>query len=205
MKVLVLLILLSIVPPALAQEGLYAPAVPEDAAMVRVVNATPQAVTLDVGPLRYADVAPLSATAYRPLLADVLVVSHDGAREVITARERAFLSVVLVPGGLQVIEDERHTDPARAQLVLYNLTASAVSFRALEPEATIIPEVAARDSAARAVNAMSVTIGAFLDDEPLAVKQVDLERGESYTLVVTGAPTADEPAGFLVQASVLSE
>lgn len=205
MKVVILLVLLLTGGSVAAQDGLYAPAVPEDAALVRVINATAETVSLDVGPLRFSDVAPSTATAYRPLLADVLVVSHDGAREVITAKERSFLSLVLRPGGMHVIEDERHTDPARAQLVVYNLAPSPVSLRATDPEATIIAEVGPGESGTRVVNAVSVSLGAYADDEQLVVTEVDLERGESYTLVVIGAAADDETAGFLVQASVVSE
>ena len=205
MKVVILLVLLLTGGSVAAQDGLYAPAVPEDAALVRVINATAETVSLDVGPLRFSDVAPSTATAYRPLLADVLVVSHDGAREVITAKERSFLSLVLRPGGMHVIEDERHTDPARAQLVLYNLSSSPVSLRAIDADATIIPAVGPGESGTRVVNAVSVSLGAYTDDEQLVVTEVDLERGESYTLVVVGAAADDETAGFLVQASVVSE
>lgn len=204
-KVFILLMLMLGGGPGFAQDGLYAPAVPEDAALVRVVNATAEAVSLDLGPLRYADVEPFSATAYRPLLADVLVVSHDGAREVMTAKERSFLSLVLHPGGIQIIEDERHTDPARAQLVVYNLSSSDISLRSVDPEATIIPRVGPDESGVRVVNAVPVTLGAYADEERLVETPVDLERGESYTLVVLGADAAAGTAGFLVQASVASE
>ncbi len=202
MKVLTSVLLILIAGSMTAQEGLYAPSVPEDAALVRVVNATDGPLSLDVGPLRFTGVAPGSATAYRPLHGDVFVIAHNGAREVLTPQPRTFLTILLEPDDIRVMTDERHADPARAQLVIYNLTSVPVAFKAVVPAAVLVEAVDPGQSAARAVNAVSVTIGAFVDDEPLYVTEVDLGRGESYALVVTGE---GDRSGFLVQASVSAE
>ena len=197
---MVLLVVVAVSMPA--QEGLYAPSLPEEAALVRVVNATGDQLSLDIGSLRFTDVSPGAATAYRPLHGDVFVIAHDGLRVVLTPEPRTFLTIVVEQGDIRIVTDERHVDPARAQLVIYNLTSAPVAFRAVVPETVLIEAVDPGESASRAVNAVPVTIGAFADDEPLYVTAVNLVRGESYTLVVL---EEGDPSGFLVQASVSTE
>lgn len=202
MKVLTTILLLAICVPLRAQEGLYAPAPPQDAALVRVINATFHDTSLDIGPLGFRDISPAGATAYRPLVGDVVVVTRDGAREVITPQPGDFLTVLLAPGRVLVFVDERHTDPARSQLVVYNVASQSVSLRALEPQATVIPAVAPGEAGVRTVNAVPVRLSAGTDDGPQFVVALDLARGESYALVYVGEA---EPPGFVVQATVSAE
>jgi RPA family protein len=159
-------------------------------------------ITADIGPLRYRDVQPYTASAYRPLQQGVFVVGHAGAREVVTPEARSFLSVVLLPDRVAVMSDERHTDPARAQIVIYNFHSEPVSFEALRPEAVLVPEVDPGGRGQRVVNAITVTLGAVAA-EILFSQELELRRGESYTLVVLDS--SSEPSGFVVQAAVASE
>ncbi|MFW6293982.1 MAG: alginate O-acetyltransferase AlgF [Spirochaetota bacterium] len=198
---LVLMLVLAVV--SVPAEGLYAPSVPEDAALVRVVNATPEELSVDIGPLRFRALAAYGASAYRPLRGDVFVLAHAGDRAVLTPQPKAFFSVILLPDGILVVPDERHTDPARSQLVVYNLTEEALDFVAVEPEATLAAGVAPGETALRVVNAIAVRVGAAAGDDLVYDELLDLVRGESYTLVVLGREAG--PAGFVVQASVDSE
>ena len=196
------ILLLFLTLDSAAQEGLYAPSVPEDAALVRIINATSEPLTFDVGPLRYRDVPAYSASAYRPVQPGVFVLFHVGKREVLTPEARSFLTIALLPDDLTVIRDERHVDPARAQLVIYNFSEQPVSFEAVEPGAVLVPEVPSGESRARVVNAIAVRIAAVAE-APLYAESIELERGESYSMVVLGEGV--EPAGFVHQADVSSE
>ncbi|MFW5789112.1 MAG: alginate O-acetyltransferase AlgF [Spirochaetota bacterium] len=185
-----------------AQEGLYAPAVPEDAALVRVVNATDDPLEIDLGSVRY-EVGARSSSAYRPLQPGVFVIAHAGERTVVEPTAKAFLSVVVSSSGVDVFPDERHSDPARAQLVIYNVGTARVDFRSESPEAVLVPDVAPGESGVRVVNAVRVTVAAFAGEETLAGAELDLERGESYALVVTSPESGVR--GFTVRAAVASE
>lgn len=201
-RFLIVLLSLASAGALFSQDGLYAPAVPEDAALVRVVNATDDPLSLDLGPNRY-EVAGRSASAYRPLQPGIFVVAIGGERTVVEPSARAFLSLVVSETGVVVFTDERHGDPARAQLVIYNLASRPVGFRAVTPQAVLVPEVAPGASAVRVVNAIPVEVGAFAGDEALVTAELDLERGESYALVVP--PAEADASGFTVRASVASE
>ncbi len=184
-------------------EGLYAPSVPEDAALVRVVNATSEELSIDIGPLRFPALPAYGASAYRPLRGDVFVLAHAGERAVLTPQPKAFFSVILLPDGVVVIPDERHSDPARSQIVVYNLTGESLDFVAVEPEATLVSDVAPQEGAFRVVNAITVRVGAAVGKDVVYDELLELDRGESYTLVVLGTETGR--AGFTVQASVSLE
>ncbi|MFW5685485.1 MAG: alginate O-acetyltransferase AlgF [Spirochaetota bacterium] len=188
---------------AFAQDGLYAPSVPEDAALVRVVNATGATITFDAGPLRFIGVPPFSATAYRPLAGDVVVLFHAGSREVLTPDPRAFITIVAGTDSLFVVEDERHTDPARAQVVFYNLSRGPVDFVALQPSALLAQGVSAGGSARRVVNSVALVAGAGLGGEVLFEESVVLDRGASYSFFYLGGDT--EPRGFVAEAAVVAE
>ena len=199
---LLIVLLLATAAMVPAQDGLYAPSVPEDAALVRVVNATAQPITVDIGRERFREVPAYAATAYRAIEGDVFVLTHEGDREVLTPRARAFFSVVYRPGGITVISDDRHTDPARAQLVLYNLTSSPADFVAVEPSATLASSIVPGESANRVVNAIPMRLGASVGGEMLYEAALEPRRGESYTLVVLATK---EQSGFVIRASVGSE
>ena len=121
----------------------------------------------------------------------------------LTPQPKSFFSVVLLPDGVVVVPDERHTDPARSQLVVYNLTEEVFDFVALEPEATLVAGVEPGKTAVRVVNAISVRVGAAVGEDVVYDELLELDRGESYTLVVLGGEAPR--AGFVVQASVDSE
>ena len=201
-RLLLALLLLASAGALFSQDGLYAPSVPEDAALVRIVNATSEPLEIDLGPLRY-EVGSRSASAYRPLQPGIFVVAVGGERTVVEPPARAFLSLVVSPAGITVFTDERHTDPARSQLVVYNVGSQPLEFRALSPEAGLVPDVMPGASGARVVNAIRVEVGAFVGDDPVATARLDLERGESYALVVPASGSG--VPGFVVRASVSSE
>jgi hypothetical protein len=122
---------------------------------------------------------------------------------VLTPQPKAFFSVILLPDGVVVVPDERHTDPARSQLVVYNLTRESLDFVAVEPEATLVSDVSPGEAAFRVVNAITVRVGAAVGSDVLYDELLVLDRGESYTLVVLGSEAGR--AGFTVQASVRAE
>jgi hypothetical protein len=119
---LILFVLGSGAPAVRAQDGLYAPSVPTDAALVRVVNlqTSKPAPRVDIGPLRFAPVAAGEVTPYRPAPPGVYVVGGRAAGVEFLPEPGKFYSIVAdSDGALTVVEDEAHRDPARAQIVLF--------------------------------------------------------------------------------------
>lgn len=172
--------------PAAAQPdtGVYGPAAPENAGFVRVFNgdASREAVELPIGPRRYGPVAFGEVTAYRPIRGGVFLLRSGGGEAELIVRPDAYTTILLGPGEVTVISDERHDDPARAQLVLYNAAGDGgVDLVVLPDGAPVFRDVPAGEARARAVNAVTVELGlragggAEVDLEP-----IDLTRGDSF-------------------------
>ncbi len=186
---------------AVAQEGLYAPALPEDAALVRVANLSGTDVNvLDIGPLRYAVPGPGTVGPYRTVRPGIFIVGLRDRTVLFSPEPRSFTTVVLTPdGGTVALVDQVHTDPARAQLVFYNFSGRPMSFESLQPAAVFAPVVASGDTYTVVVNAIAVTIAAKTDDVVYVSEEVTLSRGSSFSLF------ADSTGGFLGEAVVVSE
>ncbi|MFW6223743.1 MAG: alginate O-acetyltransferase AlgF [Spirochaetota bacterium] len=192
---LVLVALALTAPAATAQAddaGVYGPAAPEDAGFVRVFNGDPsEAVELPIGPRRYGPVAFGEVTAYRPIRAGVFLLRSGGEEAEIVVRPDTYTTVLIGPGEITVISDERHDDPARAQLVLYNAAAEGdVDLVVLPDGPPVFRDVAAGESRARALNAVTVELGLRTgDDVAVDLEPVDLTRGNSFAVFAVSAET----------------
>lgn len=187
--------------PAIAQDGLYAPRAAGDTVFVRVANLSDREYEdIDVGPIRYHAPAPGSAGAYRPVAPGIYMVGSPSESVLFTPDPGSFATIVITPNGtLSVVSDERHRDPARAQLVMYNFSGSAVDFESLDPAAMLVPSVPDETSGMIVVNAVSLEAAAVRDGEVLVQSRVEAKRGASYSLFVT------TDGGFTVEASVATE
>jgi hypothetical protein len=172
--------------PAAAQPdtGVYGPAAPENAGFVRVFNgdASREAVELPIGPRRYGPVAFGEVTAYRPIRGGVFFLRSGGGEAELIVRPDTYTTILVGPGEVTVIADERHEDPARAQLVLYNVAgAGNMDLVVLPDEAPVFEDVPARASRSRAVNAVGVELGLRAEDAATVdLEPLELTRGDSF-------------------------
>ncbi len=181
------------------QEGLYAPSVPEDAALVRVVNLhrNGDSPRLDMGRERFSPQGPGTVSPYRPVPPGIHILGGAGGVEFMPQPGR-FYSVVFGPeNALTLLSDEAHTDPARAQLVLYNFTDSVVDLVAVPGNTVILEGVAPDQSRSIAVNAISVSLVVRAGGEDLDRRELAMERGESYGVFATSR-------GVIIEAATVS-
>lgn len=172
---------------ATAQDGLYAPRVPGDAALVRVVNldSAGSSPRIDAGAVRFDALAPGTAGPYRPVAPGVYLVGGRGRSTELHPAAGGFHTIVTLAGGeIRVFRDEAHRDPARTQVVLYNLSAAETSLVSVDPAGTLIEGVQAGESAAVVVNAIPVELSALRDGVEVLRRSVVLERGASYAVFV---------------------
>ncbi len=207
--VLLMVIGFSATFPASAQDGLYAPSRPEDAALVRVVNVSPDSPSpvIDAGPIRFGERDPFTSGPYRPLPVGVYLLG-DPDDTVFTPEARSFVTIVAGydrgdPRKLILFEDEPHDDPARAQLVLYNLAEVAVSLLVADGEVPVFPDVPPAESRAVAVNAVSVDLEVRDAHGASQTVSVSLSRGASFSLFAIGSRSSLEI--LAVDATVDSE
>lgn len=173
---------------AITQEGLYAPSRPEDAALVRVVNLSAEdpSRVMNIGPVSFESLEPQTAGPYRPVPRGVYILD-DRDSTVFTPEPETFVTIVLGSaspdrGEAHLFPDEPHDDPARAQLVLYNLTDRILSLVAVPSETVIFPEVEPGRSRAIAVNAIPVDLEIRSGDKNLHGITLRLSRGNSFSL-----------------------
>lgn len=196
LRTLMLAVLLSGAHAVVAQDGLYAPVLPGDTAFVRVMNVSTEAVSIDLGPVRIGPVEPGSGSDYHGVRPGVYVVFAGGTRVPVTSSPQSFQTVVMTRDTAEVIEDPYHDDPLRSQLLVYNATSGAVRVDAIEPESPLFESVPPGESGSLVLNAIRVLLRSTLADGQRFDTEVQLSRGDSYALTVTGTGV------FVVKAAV---
>ena len=192
---------------AQSSNGLYGAAAPDDAAFVRVVHGGGADPLRDVwiGATRFSEVAPASASPYRPVAPGIHQIFIGDQSQEIIPRQGNYYSVVADGRRLAVLEDPAHTRPDRAQIFLYNFRDEGpLSLRTADGATTLIDLVARETSAVIEVNPVPVELALFHDSERIAqVGDPGLRRGQSYSVFVFG--TAADQRIFVEQATLVLE
>ena len=176
-------LLLAAVPLSAQEEGLYGSKAPEDASFVRILNSSASSLPpVPVGAVRFAELGPLEVTPYRVLSPGVLIIRARDGQTDIAAGAGNYYTVVVSDTGPRVVQDRRHDDPLRAQLILYNLTGiSPVDLKTADGSTEVITGVSSGESASIAVNPVRTRLVLFSGENNIAdVGTVDLESGQSY-------------------------
>ena len=170
-----------------AQEDLYGPSAPPDAAYVRVVNATPDGeAAAELGDVDYDPVAFTGVTPYRVLEPGSVALNVAGAEASLTVEAGGFYSVVLTPEGVNVLQDEALVDASRALLTLYNLSdTETLDLKTADGATDIVSGVAPGGAGSIVVNQAEVALGVFAGEELVeALGPSLLERGVAYSVLV---------------------
>ena len=165
-------------------DTLYGTQAPKDAAFVRVFRAV-EGQPLEVGARRF-DPPRGAVTAYRPVLPDIYLLQAGGQELELIPRVRRYYTVALTAEGIRLFEDLEHGDPARAQLVLYNLLPRERLELKTEDGRTVVIAAVGPGQAGRVnVNPVPVRLGVFGSGGPPGLLgDPGLRRGASYSLFV---------------------
>jgi hypothetical protein len=178
-------ILLCLLSALAGADTLYGTQAPKDAAFVRVFRAVEGGGPVEVGARRF-DPPRGGVTPYRPVLPDIYLVRAGGQELELIPRVRRYYTLALTAEGLSVFEDVEHTDPARAQLVLYDLLPGQKVELKTEDGLTVVVAAVGPGEAGRVnVNPVPVRLGVFGRTGPLlAIGDPGLRRGASYSVFV---------------------
>jgi hypothetical protein len=172
----------------IAAQTLYGAQAPPDAAYVRVFRAWSEAAdqALILGSTRFEAPGPGTATPYRPVSPGVYQIRGGGHSAEIIPRIGRYYTVAMTRRGIRVFEDPAHADPARAQLVLYNLSSlERVGLRTEEGSTRVIAPLDPGTVGRVTVNAVTVRLAVFAAGELLfPVGDPGLRRGASYSAFV---------------------
>lgn len=167
---------------------LYGESAPEDAACVRLFNAseTSGPFKIDLGTTRLKTKGFTDISAYRPVRPDIYQVKIGELQQEVVAGVGKYYTLVYLPDSLIVFDDPAHTDPARAQLFLYNLTyMSNLTLMTADGQTVVVDAVAPRESKDAKVNAMPITFALFQGGDLLqTLPELALKRGQSYSIFV---------------------
>lgn len=184
--------------------SLYGAGVEESAILVRAVNAGTSPVELRIGAQLLAAASFGDATPYKPIAADIYTLFHAGKRWEFVPDLSSYYTLVALPDRLVILKDQRHEDPAKAQLYFYNLMASGgLELKTADGSVRILGPLGALSSAQVAVNALSVPVAVFGTAKLGQNVTLNLTRGSSWSVFV--ADTAGGPRVFAVTASVDSD
>ena len=169
-----------------AQDNLYGPSAPPDAAYVRVVNAVP-------GPeveVRLADAVRLvgfaTVTAYQVLEPGEATLNVAGEDVLLTVEAGEFYTAVVTPEGVNVLHDEALVDASRALLTLYNFSSlGPIDLKTADGETDVVSGVAPLSEGSVVVNQAEVALGVFAGGERvMGLEPSLLERGTAYSVLV---------------------
>jgi alginate O-acetyltransferase complex protein AlgF len=185
-----------------AQEGLYAPAPPADAAFVRVLHAAEGAgeVSANLGDTSFEALSYGSVSPYRVVLQGTAQLSAGGVSGALELSAGHFYTVV-VTDTATLLEDPTLQNRAQTLLVLYNMSGDTVTLKTADGSTDVIPDVAPGRLGSIEVNPISVAFGVFSGEAALtAFEETQLERGAVYSSFVLPDDTA-----FFVQNSTVTE
>lgn len=174
-----------------ADEDLYAPAPPPDAAFVRVMHARPGGgpVTPTVGETTFPPVGWLQSTPYQVVPGGKRAAKAGDATKAVEVAAGGFYTVVWDgKGKLQLLRDEPNTNLAKAQVCLYNLSGvPAAALKTADGKLELVADVAPGAAGCRAVNPVKADLAAFVGGAAVATfPGVGLERGAVYAAVLAG-------------------
>jgi len=181
-------------PICAGTRSVYGPEVPGDAAFVRIVNGVPGSTPLasELGatlfdPLAYAEVSP-----YRAVTPDIYLFSAAGEEQEIIPLSGRYYTVAVLPGAVVVLEDPAHTDPARAQLFLYNFSSlPSADLATADGKTRVIATVLPRSSGLAVVNAVAASLAVTSGGARVKlIGDQGLARGSSFSVFVLGGGSA---------------
>ena len=146
-----------------AQDNLYGPSAPPDAAYVRVVNAVPECCEVEV---RFADTVHLAGfatlTSYYVFEPGEVTLNIAGKDVPLTVEAGEFYTAVVTPEGVNVLHDEALVDASRALLTLYNFSSlGPLDLKTADGETDIVSGVAPLSEESIVVNQAEVALGVF--------------------------------------------
>jgi hypothetical protein len=166
-------------------DTLYGTQAPKDMAFVRFFRVTDGGASLEVGGKRF-DPPRGAVTPYRPVPPDIYLLRAGGQEVELIPKTRHYYTLALTPQGMLIFEDVEHTDPVRAQLVLYNLLPrERVELKTAEGRTPVIAAVTPGEAGRVNVNAVPVRLGVFGATGQLGLLgDPELQRGSSYSVFV---------------------
>jgi alginate O-acetyltransferase complex protein AlgF len=184
----VLLLAAAAAPLGAAPQSVYGPSAPGDSAFVRVVSLLADPLRVSLGATRIGPVGYGTVSSYFPVVPDIYVVRAGGAELEVVPKSGGYLTIACTPKGIILFDDPPHTNPARAQVFLYNLTSlPSLDLKTADGKTAVIAGVKNGESAQVVVNAVTAALAVYSGTTLVkAVGSLALQRGVSYSVFAMG-------------------
>jgi alginate O-acetyltransferase complex protein AlgF len=175
-------------PLGAAPQSVYGPSAPGDSAFVRLLNLLPDALRVSLGATRIGPVGSAAISAYEPVVPDIYVVRAGGEEREVVPKSGTYLTIACTSKGIILFDDPPHTNPARAQVFLYNLTSIAsLDLKTADGKTAVVAGVKEGESGQVVVNAVTVSLAVYNGAALVkAVGSLALQRGSSYSVFAMG-------------------
>lgn len=193
MRLLILtcLMMVSAVTHAMANadEGLYPPPVPKDAAVVRFMNLTPGDMAVKAGSKSYGTVKSGTASPYYVQKAGNISLDLNKAASTHTlAGGQRYTAVRTADGKTVLLKDPAGDNRAKATVVVYNFSSQPITLKAKAGSVAVIENVPANNNGTRDINGVKADFSVHSADgkELTKITPVILERGITYGIIYHG-------------------
>ena len=189
-RVLAIAIALVVAWEARAQDDLYGPSAPVDAAWVRAINAEDTGgLGIRIGEGGLASVAFADATPYQVVAPGSVDLDVGGTVHTVEVEPAAFLTVVAAGGAIVLIEDAVLLDVSRGLLALYNLTQAEALDLVVVDGPQVVTEVPPWSQAAVPIAEAEVALEVRSGDDVVATLEArHYARGVAHAVLVVEGP-----------------
>lgn len=189
-RALALAIVLVVAWEARAQDDLYGPSAPIDAAWVRAINAEDAGgLGIRIGEGDLTSVAFADATPYHVVASGSVAIDVGGAMHTIEVASATFVTVVAAGGDIVLIEDAVLLDVSRGLLALYNLTDAEALDLVVRDGPEVVTAVAPWSQAAVTITEAEVALEVRSGGDVIATLETRrFARGVAHAVVVVEGP-----------------
>lgn len=174
-------------------KGLYDPRPPAGSSFVRFFNAGDAAIEPTIGGKSYGEISAADASPYYVQQQGSVNFSAGLKVLPLTLAPDAFYTVITDRDGTPFLhKDTVADDPAKAMLVLYNISSpTALALRAKDGMVTVVDNVGKGKSAYRGINAVKVDLNVTGEGEKIVhrFEPFILEQGRTYSIFFVNGKT----------------
>lgn len=174
-------------------KGLYDPRPPAGSSFVRFFNAANKPIAPSIGGKSYGEIPAAAASAYYVQKQGSVNFSAGLKVLPLTLEADAFYTVITDDDGTPYLhKDTVSDDPAKAMLVLYNISSpTALALRAKDGMVTVVDNVGKGKSAYRGINAVKVDLNVTGEGEKIVhrFEPFILEQGRTYSIFFVNGKT----------------
>jgi alginate O-acetyltransferase complex protein AlgF len=173
------------------EDALYGPTAPAGSAFIRMVNLSAHDLSeISAGNEKFRSVDAFSGTAYKFMSPGNIMINTTGLNKTVQlSGDRYYSFVIMDEGKTTLIEDLGKTDPRKALISLYNLSAlPLISLKTSDGKISVIDNTGPASRQDRAINPVKLSLAIFTpSSESKPLPAIVLEKSQVFSLFISGS------------------